>query len=647
MKSLFKIIAVLFLAFILFSGILFFIFFLYLKITLPSISQLKNYRPQQTNVILDINGEVIGYLGKERRIYVPLEKIPPHVVKAFIAAEDANFYKHKGIDFLSILRALYKNIIHGKIVQGGSTLTQQVVKALLLSPERTIQRKIKEIILAWQIEKNLTKDQILNIYLNHIYLGEGAYGVEAAALTYFNKHVWEIDLNEAATLAGLPAAPEKFSPLNNPELAIARRNYVLRRMAETGYISWETAKRISAQPLILNPKNVNIPFYVGYFIDAVKEELSQILPSEVIEQGGLRIQTTLNLEWMKRAYENSIRTLNRLFSYDREIPEIAIVCLNNEDGGVRVLIGGKDYRYSPYNRVILAKRQPGSAFKPFIWATAIENRVLFANSIIPDAPITLPGADNGKDWSPGNYDNKYMGPVSLKDALAYSRNTVSVRISLITGIRKIDEMIKKLEFRFNQPLNYSIALGTYEVSLLDLTRAYTIFPNMGFMVKPHFIEKIYSGIYDSSKILYQFFPEKKPVISSYTAYIMNNFMQAVVQYGTGICAKALGVPVAGKTGTTQEYKDAWFIGYTPRYTCGVWVGYDKGKLLRKGETGGKLACPLWLSVMQSIGHEYIGFPTYTPPEESPEELSEELLNTGSVEDLSNTTSMSNSSSSSN
>jgi len=611
MKFFFKFIGTLILTLVLFLGILLLVISLYLKISLPSISQLKNYRPKQTNVVIDVHGNLIGYIGKKRRIFVPLKKIPPHVIKAFIAAEDANFYKHKGIDFLSVLRALYKNIVHGRIVQGGSTITQQVVRALLLSPERTIQRKIKEIILAWQIEKYLTKDEILTIYLNHIYLGEGAYGVEAAALTYFNKHVWELNLNEAAVIAGLPPAPSRYSPLKNPKLAIVRRNYVLRRMAEVGYISWDTAKYISSQPIILNPKNVNIPIYAAYFIDAVKTELSQILSPEIIEQGGLKIQTTLDLEWAKRAYENAIRTLNRLF-FNRKSPEIAAVCLNNEDGGVRVLIGGKNYAQSSFNRAILAKRQPGSAFKPFIWATAIDDGILLPDSTIPDEPIVLPGVNNGKDWSPKNYDNKYMGPVSLKDGLAYSRNTVSVRIALLLGLDKIKEMLEKLEFRFNHSINYSIALGTYEVTPLELTKAYTIFPNMGVLVKPYFIEKIYDKIYASSKILYQHSLENKPLISAHTAYVMNDFMQAVVQYGTGTCAKKLGVPVAGKTGTTEEYKDAWFVGYTPRYTCGVWVGYDKNKTLKKGETGGRVACPIWLSIMEGTTHEYQEFPIYVP-----------------------------------
>ncbi len=620
MKSLFKLFVFLSITTFLFLGILFLIFFIYLKISLPSISQLKNYRPKEANLILDIKGNLVGYIGEERRIFVPLNKIPPYVIKAFIAAEDADFYKHKGIDFLSILRAIYKNIIHGKIVQGGSTITQQTVRALLLSPERTLQRKIKELILAWQIEKHLTKDEILTIYLNHIYLGEGAYGVEAASLTYFNKHIWELNLNEAAVLAGLPAAPSKYNPLANPELAIARRNYVLKRMAEVGYISWDQAKALSLQPIIVNPKNVNIPVYVAYFIDVVKMELIKFLPAKIIEQGGLIIQTTLDLEWTKRAYENAIKTLNRLY-YNRELPEFAIVCLNNKDGGVRILIGGKNYSQSSYNRVLLGKRQPGSAFKPFIWATALDGGILLPDSTIPDAPIVLPGADAGKDWSPGNYDGKYMGPVSLKDGLAYSRNTVSVRIALFTGINRLQEMLKRLEFNFNDHLDYSIALGTYEVTPLELTRAYSIFPNMGVLIKPYFIEKIYDK---TGRVLYQNVVENKLVISPKTAYIMNEFMQAVVQYGTGICARALGVPVAGKTGTTQDHKDAWFIGYTPRYTCGVWVGYDKAKTLGKGETGGKIACPIWLSVMQSTPHEYLYFPYYISPEKEESEIDYEV-----------------------
>ncbi len=610
MNSAIKIVGLLTLTFLLFLSLLVLILFLYLKITLPSISKLKHYRPKQANLIVDYQENIIGFLGEERRIFVPLNKIPDHAKKAFLAAEDAQFYRHKGIDFFSLLRALLKNLISGRIVQGGSTITQQVAKSLLLSPERTFSRKLKEMILAWQMEKHLTKDEILTIYLNHIYLGEGAYGVEAASLTYFGKHVWELDLLEAATLAGLPPGPTRFSPLNNPNAALQRRNYVLKRMEEVGFISADLANKLLTQPLLVNPRNVNIPAYGAYFIDLVKAEIEKLLPKEILEQGGLRIKTTLDVEWQRRGYENMLTWLNK--NYKSDLPEMAAVCLNNADGGIRFLIGGKNYLQSAYNRAVLGKRQAGSAFKPFIWTEALEKGVVNPNSIIPDEPITLPGADAGKDWSPGNYDGKYMGPVSLKEGIVHSRNTVAVRLALLLGIDNLSDLVKKLDFKFPLPLNLSIALGTYEVTPLELTSAFTVFPTLGHRLTPRVIEAIYDQIYEG-KIIYQSEPQSKQVFSAETISIMNDFLEGVVKYGTGRCASALGVPAGGKTGTTQDYKDAWFIGFTADYTCGVWVGYDKARTLQRGETGGRIACPLWLALMQSIKHQMKALPFYQPP----------------------------------
>jgi penicillin-binding protein 1A len=610
-NSTFKIIGLLILSFFIFLGVLVLVFFLYLKVSLPSIAKLKNYQPKQTNLIVDYQDRVVGYLGEERRIYVPINKIPPHVIKAFLAAEDANFYKHRGIDFFSLMRAFVKNIISGKIVQGGSTITQQVAKSLLLTPERTLSRKIKEMFLAWQIEKHLTKDEILNIYLNHIYLGEGAYGVEAASLTYFGKHVWELSIPEAAVLAGLPPSPVRYSPLNNPTLALERRNYVLRRMAEVGFITEDQLNRYLKEPLLLNPKNVNIPAYAGYFIDVVKAELESVLPKERLEQGGLRIKLTMNVDWQRVGYLNLVNKLKQLYPKGNP-PEVSAVCLDNRDGGVRFLTGGKDYLYSTYNRAVLGKRQPGSAFKPFIWAQALETGVVSQDAVIPDEPITLPGANAGEDWSPGNYDGKYLGPVSLKQAVAQSRNTVSVRLALMLGTDRLVDLVRKMEFKFPMPINLSIALGTYELTPLELTTAYTIFPTLGNKLKPRFIEAIYDQIY-GGKLIYQSQQESKPAFSPQTMSIMNDFLQEVVRSGTGRCALALGLPVGSKTGTTQEYRDAWFIGFTADSTCGVWVGYDKGATLGKGETGGKIACPLWVSLMQGIKHEAKPLPVYIPP----------------------------------
>lgn len=599
MNSFVKLVGLLLLIFFFFHSVLFLVLFLYLKISLPSVSKLKNYQPKQAILVLDYKERVIGYLGEERRIYVPINKIPPHVIRAFLAAEDANFYKHKGIDFFGLLRALFKNLTSGRIVQGGSTITQQVAKSLLLTPERTYSRKLKEMILAWQMEKYLTKDEILNIYLNHIYLGEGAYGVEAASLTYFGKHVWELDLLEAATLAGLPPAPARYSPLKNPSGALFRRNYVLRRMAEVGFISWDLANQLSTQPLRLNPRNVNIPAHSAFFLDIVKAELEKLLPKEILEWGGLRVVTTLDVEWQKKGTELAIKTLSR--QYKGELPEISAICIDNSDGGVRFLLGGRDYLRSSYNRALLGKRQAGSAFKPFLWAEALERELLSPDSILPDEPITLPGANAGEDWSPGNYDGKYLGPISLKQALAQSRNTVAVRIAVMLGIENITNLIKRLEFNFPLPINLSIALGTYEVTPLELTEAFTVFPTLGYKLTPRFIEVIYDRIYDGKEI-YRTQREAKQVFSPQTIEIMNEFMQEVVRSGTGRCASALGIPVGGKTGTTQDYKDAWFVGFSGDFTCGVWVGYDRAKTLLKGETGGKIACPIWLSIMQSTTH---------------------------------------------
>ncbi len=581
--------------------------YLYLWLDLPDISTLKHYRPPAVTVVYDRYGIPLAYWYKERRFPVPLEKMPPYLIQAFVSAEDARFYEHEGIDFLSIIRALIADIRAGRVVQGGSTITQQVARSLLLSRERTLTRKIREAILAWQIDKALSKDEILNLYLNHIYLGAGAYGVEAAARTYFGKHVWELTLPEAALIAGLTPAPSRYNPLKNPELALKRRSYVLHRMAEEGYITWETARRAEKAPLILNPEDFSPDPRAGYFLQIVRKRLERMLGREELLTGGYRIYTTLDLAWLDRALVAGVRKLREIPARHREkeIPQFAVVCFENPTGAVKLLIGGRNYEESQFNRAIYARRQPGSAFKPFLWARALEEGLLAPDSLVVDEPVVFPGEDPETLWRPRNFDHRYFGIISLRLALVESRNTVAVKIARALGLGNVEETARMVGITSPLPRNYSIALGTAGFSPFELTRAYTVFPNGGRLLRPHLVEKIVDR---EGREIYRLTPRFRRVFSEETAYVLTFFLREVVREGTGRCARALGVPAAGKTGTTDRYQDAWFIGFTPRYTCGVWVGYDKPRSLGRLETGGRAACPVWLAVMKEVPHLMEDFP---------------------------------------
>ncbi|OAQ20851.1 Multimodular transpeptidase-transglycosylase [Thermosulfurimonas dismutans] len=517
----------------------------------------------------------------------------------------------------------------GRVVQGGSTITQQVARSLLLSRERTISRKIREAILAWQIDKALSKDEILNIYLNHIYLGAGAYGVESAARTYFGKHVWELTLPEAALIAGLTPAPSRFNPLKNPKLALKRRSYVLRRMAEEGYITWETARRADSTPLKLNPEDFSSNPLAGYFLQVVRKRLERMLGEHNLLIGGYRIYTSLDLSWTEKAWPKALKKLTEIPKRHRkkELPQLAVVCLENQSGAVRLLIGGRDYEESQFNRAVFARRQPGSAFKPFLWARALEDGLLFPDSLVVDEPVVFLGEEPDSLWRPRNFDHRYFGIISLRLALVESRNTVAVKIARALGISEVEETARMVGITATFPRNYSVALGTAGISPLELTRAYTVFPNGGKLVFPHFVETIYDR---EGREIYRLSVEPKQVLSEETAYVLTFFLKEVVREGTGRCARALGIPTGGKTGTTDRYQDAWFIGFTPRYTCGVWVGHDRPRSLGRLETGGRAACPVWLAVMQAVQHPVEDFQipegiTFVPfkdhdPRGKPEEI---------------------------
>ena len=699
---------ILFLSGVLTSVIVYF----YLSKDLPKISSLTDYRPSIITEIYSDDNRKIAELYHERRVVVPLSEMPAMLIEAFIASEDARFYRHKGVDFFSIVRAFIKNLEAGEIVQGGSTITQQVTKSFFLSPERSYNRKIKEAILAYRIDKAFSKQEILYLYLNQIYLGHAAYGVEAASENYFGKSAKELNLAECAILAGLPQAPSRYSPFRFPEKAKQRQIYVLNRMVAEGYITNIQATRAINVQLDIQPRRnwyiEKVPFYTEH----VRRYIEKKYGPEILYREGLKIYTCVNIEMQKIAREEIEKGLKALdkrqgyrgplkhlrkeeieaFSKELQIefdetpiekgntvegvvikvdnkndtttirmgnargvieiadmdwarkpnPEVpfrenavkhpgrvlkegdvilvkvkdknkdselwslaleqvpkaqgALLSLEAGTGHVKAMIGGRDARETQFNRAIQSRRQPGSAFKPIIYAAAIDMGYTPATTII-DSPIVFKDEEQDLKWKPKNYGKKFYGPTLFRTALAKSRNVVTIKILQDIGIDYARDYARKLGITSNLSRDLSIALGSSGVSLLELVNAYSVFNNSGYLVEPVFITKI---IDRDGNVLEESAPTKEKAIEKTTAYIMTNLLEGVVQHGTGWRAKALGRPTAGKTGTTNDLFDAWFLGYTPRYISGVWVGFDEESSLGKYETGSKAASPIWLGFMKGI-----------------------------------------------
>ena len=686
--------------------------YFYLSDDLPKITSLTDYHPSIITTVYSDDNRKIAEFYKERRIVVPLSKIPIQLQQAFIAAEDSRFYKHQGIDLFSIVRAFIKNIEAGTIVQGGSTITQQVTKSFLLTPERSYERKIKEAILAYRIDKTFTKEEILYLYLNQIYLGHGAYGVEAAAENYFGKSVSELNLAESAILAGLPQAPSRYSPFRFPERAKQRQIYVLNRMLAEGFINnTEVTEAIDVKMDIKPRRNwyiEEVPIYTEHIRRYVEKKYGQ----DALYTQGLKVYAAVNIEMQRAArqeVEKGLRKLDRRLGYrgpeahlapeeiegfsddlqvsmqetplsegvstkgvvidvnDKggtatvrmgdargtlsiedirwarkpnpnlafyqaqvkkigqvlktgdvilvrivkkqasgdpwelsldQVPDAqsALMCIEAETGLVKVMVGGRDFMESQFNRAIQSRRQPGSAFKPIIYAAALDKGFTAATEII-DAPIVFKDEVNDFTWKPKNYGKKFYGPTLLREALTKSRNVVTIKILQEIGIDYCIEYARRLGIESDMARDLSIALGSSGVSLLELVNAYAVFANQGYLVEPAFITKIEDRF---GNILEEMNPSRERVIDKSTAYIMTSLLESVVQEGTGKRVKALNRPVAGKTGTTNDLQDAWFVGYTPRFISGVWVGYDNGRTLGKGETGSRTASPIWLGFMDSI-----------------------------------------------
>ena len=753
------------------------VYFYYSK-DLPKISSLSDYHPKIITNVYASDGRKIAEFFEERRIVVELESIPKQLINAFIAAEDSRFYKHKGIDLVSIGRAFFKNLEAGTIVQGGSTITQQVTKSFLLTSEKTYERKIREAILAYKIESYLNKNEILYLYLNQIYLGHGAYGVEAAAQNYFNKSVKDLNLAECAILAGLPQAPSKYSPFHHFEKAKARQIYVLNQMIDKQYITKEEAAAAIEYDLnIMARKNLyieEVPYYTEYVRSYIEEKYGR----DMLYTQGLKIETLVNLDFQKIAREevdNGLRALDKRQGYrgaiknikkesfesflaksQKELPETgiqndlitrglvvkvertkvtvrvgqsmgyipyddmkwarkpdpkrypyhirypkdalntgdiilvrcvayekdaklwqlsleqepdvqaALLCIEAETGNVISMIGGRDFKDSQFNRAIQSRRQPGSAFKPFVYSAALDrgpsltlsdesfvkmeelgmplallrglemlknleyhkeekliddiNKTIDLEvdspmwgiirecidkveknytpaSMIVDTAIVYEEKKRHFKWRPKNYEKEFFGPTMLCDALTHSRNVVTIKLLQDIGVDYVIEYAQKFGITSKINRDLSIALGSSGVSLLEIVRGYAVFCNGGELVSPLFIKRITDR---RGTILEENRLEKQRVIDEATAYCMTSMMKSAVEHGTATRVKELNRPVAGKTGTTNHLFDAWFVGYTPKYVTGVWVGFDKERSMGRGETGSRAAAPIWLEYMKRM-----------------------------------------------
>ncbi len=731
--------------------------YMYFTQGLPRIETLKDYRPNIISTVYALNGEVIGEFFDERRIVVPIDQTPQFLIDAFVAAEDSRFFEHRGLDYQAIARAFLKNIEAGEIVQGGSTITQQVARSLLLTRERSWSRKIREAMLAARIEKYLSKKEILHLYLNQIYLGHGAYGVEAAAENYFGKRTIDLNLAEAAVLAGLPRAPSKNSPYNYPENARKRKIYVLERMVQEGYVTAEEAEKALESQLEIKARKNPFLEVAPYFTEYIRQTVEKEYGREALYREGLQIYTTLNVEMQhtaEKSVSEGLRALDKRQGYRgpernlskeeiasfigemgqdlesspivegkeylgavtelseesvkvvvghyegrlsvrdmawarkpnpevaygavkienpsdvlkegdvirvrvktidsegtpilalEQVPKVqgALISLDLKTGYVLALVGGRDFRKSQFNRAIQAHRQPGSAFKPIVYAAAIDRNYTPA-TIIVDSPIIYDATQDYDAWKPKNYEDRFYGPTTLRKALAKSRNVITVKIAQDLGVEYLIDYARRLNLSgpFNRDL--SMALGSSGVSLLDLTKTYAVFANQGRELTPVFVRKIVDrdgnvleenlppilpepgngsestldspkSDNDGEKEILPVFESStgtarsedaaemsparisRQLISPETAYIMTNLLQGVVQNGTGWRVKALGRPCAAKTGTTDSLYDAWFIGYTPTHIAGVWVGFDEEASMGRFETGSRAASPIWLAYMR-------------------------------------------------
>jgi penicillin-binding protein 1A len=593
---------------------------------LPSISDIEFFKSDLTSRVYDKDGRLIGEFFIERRTFVPISHIPQDVKNAFIAIEDDLFYEHFGISPRAVSRAIYKIFNKGSYVEGGSTITQQLARTIFLTSEKTWERKIKEAVMALRIESIYSKDEILETYLNEIYLAAGVYGVQEASLKYFGKPVWELDIAQAALLAAIPKSPTNYNPYVHPQAALDRRNIVLQRMLYLNFITKEQYFEARGTPIevVEEIRNEQSPFGM-YFVEHVRILLSSIYEDRIYRDG-FSIYTTLDLQAQKAAetvlenhlsrFDESRNRQERAWRKNKqEQPsqskvQGALIAIVPQTGEIRAMVGGRDFNESKFNRAVQAKRQPGSAFKPFVYLTAI-TKGLTPASLFSDRPMTfaynksgnkwvLQGSNgrggNRSYWSPKNSSRGYRGDIILADALAFSVNIVAVEALVAMGIEPIINTAQRLGITSPLVDAPSLALGSSEVTLQELVSAYAVFAAQGIKTQPYVVEKIVDR---NGNIVFRNDPPKDRVISEQTSFVMTNLLRNVITRGTGKAARSLGRPAAGKTGTTNDNSDAWFVAFTPELAAGVWVGYDDRSIsLGRYADGGRIAAPIWTDFMK-------------------------------------------------
>uniref|UniRef100_A0A7C4GAG4 PBP1A family penicillin-binding protein n=1 Tax=candidate division WOR-3 bacterium TaxID=2052148 RepID=A0A7C4GAG4_UNCW3 len=601
----------------------------HLRSGLPSAGAIENYRAPASTRVLDCRGRLIAEFFQERRRPVALESIPSALREAIVAVEDKRFYSHWGIDIIRVCGSILANITRPGRLQGASTITQQLARSMFLTYERKLTRKMREMVLAVELERHYSKSEILEMYLNQVWFGGSVYGVAAAAERYFGKPVSRLDPVECATLGAMLANPPVYSPYRHPDRLLNRRNYFLRKLRDAGRLNQEQYSAAIARPLDVQPARGQRN-EAPYFVEDVRRYLMDKYGSEFVYKSGATVRTTLDLDMQAAANQALLDWLDQIerdyglrpkkATYDSvsavdttarppEYLQGALVCLDIPTGEVRAMIGGRDFGQSEYNRASQSRRQAGSAFKPFLYVAAIDNGMTPAD-IETDSTviISLPGQPI---YVPQNYDGKMLGPMTLRRALALSRNLVAVRLVQKLGPELMARYAHQLGITSRLPAVYSLALGAAEVTLLELTAAFNTFANAGVRVQPLLVKSVEDA---NGVTLEQNHAFQQPVLSPTTAFVITNMLQSVVNEGTATSIRARGFigSAAGKTGTTDDYADAWFVGYTPALCCGVWVGFDRRRTIFRGATGGGVAAPAWAEFMKQVDTTTVGF---TVPED--------------------------------